>query len=782
MRLSEFRIKNFRSIVDSGWNNLSPDNITTLIGQNESGKTSILEGFYSFWEGSISEDVLRSDMTFPEVTCSYTLEENESFDTVDVRRLPAGVLSAIKESNKLVLTRKWLPDMNSQILVSGEQIPAIFDNIAKNESNLREKTIKEIRQIIQESQEIRESIAKLEKNAATLDSDLQKASKKPTKLAKFMKRSSGPAKQETDKPDEKAADDEYNLTAKKIKKEEDLLSGLRDKLTGISVICEYGKKCIELLENLENTSTALDKAYMELSDIEDNIILLNGDKEKKAGEHKLYEVKENYIRLSRQMESLKEQAGISIRIVKNLTEGKEITEAEIEAEKDFASFNTLFTREEAGEAFFNCIPRHEFFEDFSSLLPNRIDIHDIFENNARVEGYKAVKNFLIIAGLDPQFFKQTNNRILKQKIENLNNEVTIDFQEYWRQNIGNDNKIRIHFELEHYDISHPEKKGKPYLEFWIKDEHERLYPKQRSRGVRWFLSFYLELKAFARQNINKERILLIDEPGLSLHARAQEDVLKVFEDIKGKIQIIYTTHSSHLIDHNKLYRLLAVQRAKENREQSETIIYNASHLHSATSDTLSPVSSLLGASYNKMEFARQTRNVIVEDISSFYYLSSLFGQLNKGSGVCFLPANGPAGVTTLVNLLIGWGFDFSVLLFDNPDNQNIINELQLQLAGFDPADPASRLIFAQNKEAPENLFSTIDFKKHIIKKRIGIPDSNFGFVIDNNISRPLLASSFAQSVASGNISIDSFDEETHNNLQQLFTSVRKRFRISGETV
>ncbi|MEZ4999702.1 MAG: hypothetical protein R2727_03185 [Bacteroidales bacterium] len=39
------------------------------------------------------------------------------------------------------------------------------------------------------------------------------------------------------------------------------------------------------------------------------------------------------------------------------------------------------------------------------------------------------------------------------------------------------------------------KAGKPYLEFWVKDEGERLYPKQRSRGVRWFLSFYLELMA-----------------------------------------------------------------------------------------------------------------------------------------------------------------------------------------------------------------------------------------------------------------------------------------------
>ena len=63
--------------------------------------------------------------------------------------------------------------------------------------------------------------------------------------------------------------------------------------------------------------------------------------------------------------------------------------------------------------------------------------------------------------------------------------------------------------------------------------------------------FYMELKASANMS-DKQMVLLVDEPGVSLHARAQEDVLKVFEDIKDKIQIIYTTHSPHLVEINKL--------------------------------------------------------------------------------------------------------------------------------------------------------------------------------------------------------------------------------------
>ena len=126
--------------------------------------------------------------------------------------------------------------------------------------------------------------------------------------------------------------------------------------------------------------------------------------------------------------------------------------------------------------------------------------------------------------MEYSFFQQPSSRILKQKIENLNGELTLNFQDFWRQNVGKNNKIKINFELSHYDHTNPEKSGKPFIEFWIKDEQERLYPKQRSRGVRWFLSFFLELKATAMDKSKQNKVLLIDEPGVSLHARAQEDV------------------------------------------------------------------------------------------------------------------------------------------------------------------------------------------------------------------------------------------------------------------
>jgi ABC-type ATPase involved in cell division len=451
--------------------------------------------------------------------------------------------------------------------------------------------------------------------------------------------------------------------------------------------------------------------------------------------------------------------------LKHLFEGKDEFEAKRLAENNYNQFDKVCSREDAALIFFENIPHFELFEDFSSLLPNKIDLEDLFHEHTLAEGYKAVKNFLVIAGLEPHFFYQTNNRILKQKIENLNNELTVNFQDYWGQCIGKTNKIQIAFELEHYDFQNPEKRGKPYLEFWIKDEQERLYPKQRSRGVRWFLSFYLELKASASKYGGKNRVLLIDEPGLSLHARAQEDVLKVFDDIRDKLQVVYTTHSPNLIDSKKLFRILAVQRSHD-MDNSETVLFDASSLHSAAQDTLFPIYALMGVQLSENHFIRKKNNVIVEDIATFYYLSAMLPMTGYKKEISFIPATGGQSLQLLSNLMLGWGLDYSILVFGNDHVNDQIEELKKNLKPLENPE-AYRIVHLNSFSIVEDLFSTLDFKKHIIDQRIGIPESNGEFIHDNNLSRVVLANSLAQKVKSNVLKFSDFDDETKSNFKML---------------
>jgi ABC-type ATPase involved in cell division len=430
----------------------------------------------------------------------------------------------------------------------------------------------------------------------------------------------------------------------------------------------------------------------------------------------------------------------------------------VEAVKEFYSSNEL------AEEIFKVLPDFEMFEDFSSLLPNRIDLEDIVRANKHAEGYKAAINFLTITGLEYSFFQQPSTRILKQKIENLNGELTLNFQDFWRQNVGKNNKIKINFELSHYDHTNPEKSGKPFIEFWIKDEKERLYPKQRSRGVRWFLSFFLELKATAMDKSKHNKVLLIDEPAVSLHARAQEDVLKVFDDIKEQIQIIYTTHSPHLVDVNKLYRVLAVQRAIEDDMKSETLVYSAQSLKSATADTLSPIYSTMGARLSQQEIIKSFNNVIVRDLATYYFLKAVVALTGFEKECYFLPASGAESIPMMVNILMGWGIDYVILNFGNSE-ERLVHEKLMKEQYDNKIDLANKqMLFLEDYPDTEDLFSTIDFKKHVVKVREGITVKNSEYLIDNNYSRAMLASNFLQEVTNETVSFKTLDDETRDNL------------------
>lgn len=128
MKLISFRIRNFRSIVDTGWQNLSPDNITCLIGQNESGKTSVLEALNVFHTGSISEDVLRSDLTLPEVSCRFSIQRGWLLSMAE--NAGAELKELLARTEVLELTRFWLADFTSGIRVSGE-ISDYLDSLEK---------------------------------------------------------------------------------------------------------------------------------------------------------------------------------------------------------------------------------------------------------------------------------------------------------------------------------------------------------------------------------------------------------------------------------------------------------------------------------------------------------------------------------------------------------------------------------------------------------------------------------------------------------------------------
>jgi len=771
MKLKAFRVRNYRSVIDSGWCELSPDHITGIIGQNESGKTSLLEALKSFYEGEINDDILRSDLSLPEVSCSFGIPAEMIRAVLNMKRVPEGLLQAFAREKELVLTRVWNEDKSSQVLAGGKEVEKIYDKLVASHQLKEEKLEARIRKILNETEKTRDQLKKLNQDREKLlrKLDLLKTDYSDREK-RWRKRATGAEKEKLGAELEKMKEQIASLE-KKAHEKAVASKKLSEKLDALIPLTEVSVAVHDTRRRVGHAEENREKIFRELIEIQQRMEYAPNEREQRAAQLKLDVTQELYLQANKQLQDRQEEYERKKMVASLVLGGKGVRQAVKETEEWFSEYHRLYSPAELGHELFQLIPSFELFEDFSSLLPNRIDLAEIIKEKSEAEGFKAARNFLIVSGLTPDFFRQANPRILKQKIENLNRETTVDFQDYWRQSLGKKNKIRIHFELEHYDASHPEKVGKPYLEFWIKDDYERLYPKQRSRGVRWFLSFYLELRATAIRQDTWHRVLLIDEPGLSLHARAQEDVLKVFEAVKDRIQIIYTTHSPHLIDINKLYRLLAVQRRDVEDERSETVVFNARSLQEASSDTLSPIYTLMGSRITEQKFIQPKNNIILEDVSSYYYLTTFFQLAGKKQDVFILPSTHVTNVGMLVNLLMGWGMEFIVILDDDEEGNRMYQEMKKNLFGNSDEKARRKICKLDSFQSMEDLFSTIDFKKYVLNKREGIPEKNSEYIENNGLSKSILAAGFKQRVQEDHIKFTHFDDETRENIGRLLDRI-----------
>ncbi|HDZ41507.1 MAG TPA: hypothetical protein ENH59_07515 [Bacteroidetes bacterium] len=760
MRLKAFRIENFRSIVDTGMQTVSPDNITCLIGQNESGKTSILEGLEVFSSGVISEDVLRSDLSLPKVTCSFEVPEaylksklhpvNDEFDKL------------VNSLNNITLIRSWKADLESQMDIGGE----LLDYIKEVENGRKKELIETGEKIKAFYSELDEARKKKQKLTDKLNSIQIKLDEHPAKEGglRFFRRKKTDLKDDADNTLEKLSES-FEETRGELDK---VNSFLEDNSSMVSVVEDRLKTESEL----ESVNKKLDDISMRLEERHQTMTLLSGPSLEYLSRGEWEKVLKEFKSTVSKKERLEKELDMKTLLCGFIFDGLPEEKARIKLQKIEDERKLEYIPRELGEILSADCPHFEIFEDFGSLLPNRIDMEDLVSDNQNIEGYKAARNFLTLAELDYSFFQQPSSRILKQKIENLNTKITLDFQDFWQQYVGRHNKIRINFELDHYSTNHGAKAGKPYLEFWVKDEGERLYPKQRSRGVRWFLSFYLELMAASRR-ANKHLILLVDEPGVSLHARAQEDVLKVFEDIKENIQIIYTTHSPHLVDINKLHRILAVQRNDLADHRSTTVLLDAARLGDASPDTLSPLQSIMGNPVGDQEFSVDKHNIIVNNVGTFYMMNAAVKLTGYKGRIHFIPSTNSSSIPLMCNILMGWGMKFAVLLFHNDKEIEIARQLEKMVFTNKPGENENIIIMPEEFMNAEDLLSTLDFKNLILKTREGITVSNSEHINLNELPRNFLLSKFLGEVNNGKITRSNLDEESKENLMLLINILQK---------
>ena len=146
---------------------------------------------------------------------------------------------------------------------------------------------------------------------------------------------------------------------------------------------------------------------------------------------------------------------------------------------------------------------------------------------------------------------------------------------------------------------------------------------QRSEGFQWLVSFFVVFFAEAMDK-HKNAILLLDEPGMSLHGLKQRDFRDTISRLAKKNQTIYTTHSPFLVGPDELDLVRVVEL--KNREEGTKV-----HVTISSSDPagLLPLQEALGYDLAQSLFTQQ-KNLILEGITDYWYLETTASLLREG--------------------------------------------------------------------------------------------------------------------------------------------------------
>lgn len=390
------------------------------------------------------------------------------------------------------------------------------------------------------------------------------------------------------------------------------------------------------------------------------------------------------------------------------------------------------------------IPNFILFSSFDDIFPSEVLLTDANDN-------ELINDLSIISELNLELIASGTPAAKTQHKEKLNIQLKSNYEKYWTQDLTN---LHVDWDSDN-------------LFFFIKENDNFFPPDMRSKGKQWHLAFYV--KVSARSNEDVPNIILIDEPGLFLHANAQKDILKKLEASANDAQIIFSSHSPYLIEIQKLNRIRLVSRT----EEKGTVISNKIH-KDADKETLTPIITAIGLDLSLGIDIAKENNIILEGMSDYYYLCALKEYLDFEfkKEVHFIPMQGADKSKLLIPLMIGWGLNYCTVLDNDKKGRKVDSELK-KYFGYNGV----KTIFVSDKknEEIEDLFEKNDFIECVLCEKskdlsIELPNSKLLKQKDKKYDKVLLSKLFYENTKNGQFS---FSVQTIDNFKDLLSNIDK---------
>lgn len=316
------------------------------------------------------------------------------------------------------------------------------------------------------------------------------------------------------------------------------------------------------------------------------------------------------------------------------------------------------------------LPKFLYFSHYDrmsgKIAVNKLE-QDI-QNNTVGEGDSVFLDFLDFAGTNLEELKSIQqSEDLIAKVEAASITITDRIFEYWSQN----KSLSVEFKpYEGKPLDDPPFNAGTVMEARVRNEiHRMSVPfSERSTGFVWFFSFLVKFAKVSKEH--EKFIILLDEPGLTLHAKAQEDLLRYFkEELKPHHQVIYTTHSPFMVPADDLMSVRTVEDVVEPDGSTKFISKGTKvgdDVLSTDKDTLFPLQAALGYEITQSLFVGEN-TLLVEGPSDILYLQATSAALkqNGRTGLdrrwTICPTGGIDKVSAFVSLFGGNKINIAVL-------------------------------------------------------------------------------------------------------------------------
>jgi len=254
------------------------------------------------------------------------------------------------------------------------------------------------------------------------------------------------------------------------------------------------------------------------------------------------------------------------------------------------------------------------------------------QNNTVSVGDKIFLAFLEYAGTTLEELLDADRReALKATCEAASNEITEEIFQFWSQN----NALEVVIEIDNAKPKDPA----PFNTGMVADirikntNHKATLPlSERSAGFVWFFSFLAQFKQLKKTQGNGNAVILLDEPGLTLHGKAQGDLLRyIVERLLPDHQVIFTTHSPFMVPMDRLADVrivedVIIEKPGKRPEVKGTKV--RSDVLEVNDDTLFPLQGALGYEVTQSLFIG-ANTWLVEGPSDILYLRVLSQALTK---------------------------------------------------------------------------------------------------------------------------------------------------------